>query len=411
MSIRGKVQRECDRANEIRRVKYGQMDHRTYFQNIRGHLLMSGIPAVDVDLTADLICGYAAGREEMPTVVLTGRPELLHRLWERRRRGEVSGVMISGPEERTYHPMYRMSGQQFSRLCLAAGMELGYAGMDRILLYLSAIFRIVEASYPLSLPAVSVLLREDDDFIAWHALEKGLGDVTADSVRGNRESGLLARRIIERLEETFDHVAQRGSDTRYSFLSGVRGGPPVMAFYQVCGAQRLMNLYLKEELSALLHRTPKIRVVLDEAVFLNREDELLSFLFQGKRQERMELIAVSENARAMLPGMPLDFGNVCLFRHASSVETETLSGELFGHYPYRYPTCMTGRPPALFFTLKRDLRWNSASEQRLRIRAEDLRFCPRLFGLPGLQAAIKTSYNDNVYLVSEEEFLRQGLSL
>ena len=76
MGNREIVARECDRANMVRRVCMASVDDRTFFHEISGPLMISGLPAGEITLVGDLICEYAA-RNDMPTVVLTGRPEIL----------------------------------------------------------------------------------------------------------------------------------------------------------------------------------------------------------------------------------------------------------------------------------------------------------------------------------------------
>lgn len=405
MSNRGRVTKECGRENMVRRVEQGRVDHGTFFRNVTGHLLMSGALAPDTELTADLVCEYAE-RNDMPSVVLTGQRELLKCLRDRQQEGLADGIMVSAPDSRNYHPMYGMTAQQVCRLFRTAGEEVGCSGlMDRVLLYAASVIQIAAARYPVSLPAISALLKEDDDFIASFARQMGLSNVTADNILGSHEAGIMLRRIVERMEEALEGVALGGSDTKYNIQSGSKGHVPVMALYQISGSQGLMNLYLKEELYGALKRVPRLRVILHEAVFLDETDELMAFLLQMKRQGKIELIASSRNVRAMLPGASLDFENVCLFQHSSPVATEELSRDLFGTYQYHYPTCMAGRPPAVLFTLRRDIRWQSAAEERLRVRAEDLYGRRRLLGSSSDNVAVKTTYDPCIYMVPADEFI------
>ena len=177
-----------------------------------------------------------------------------------------------------------------------------------------------------------------------------------------------------------------------------------MAFYQISSNQRLMNVYLKEELYAVLKHRSKIRVILDEVSFPEEGDELQDYLMQMKRQGTVELIVSSRNVKEMFRGAGLDFGNVCLFQHSTTSATEDISQDLFGTYRYHYPVCAPGRPPAIFFTFKKDIHWHIASEERLKVRAEDLYPVRKLFGSSSDYMAVKTTNNSEIYLVPVSEF-------
>lgn len=398
------IMKECDKANVVRRVCKGRVNRTEFFQNVYGHLLISGCEAGDIIMLADMICEYAE-RNDMPTVVLSSHSELLSHLQEMQNNGMISGSRISSPDELNYHPMYGMSEQQVMCLLRVTGEDMGCTAiMDRVLLYAAAVINIVSAKYPVSLPALSTLLKEDDDFIASFAGRMGMSNVITDNILGSCEAGIMLRRIVEKLEEALGGISRAGNDTKYNFQSGARENIPVMAFYQISSNQRLMNAYLKEELYSTLKRVSKIRVILDEAVFLNETDELLTYLFQMKRQGKIELIAVSENAKEMLPGTTLDFGNVCLFLHANPSATEELSRELFGTYQYHYPVCAAGHPPTVLITFKKDIHWQIAVEERLRVRAEDLYGFQKLFGFNSEHMAVRTTYNSNIYLIPADKF-------
>jgi hypothetical protein len=100
-----------------------------------------------------------------------------------------------------------------------------------------------------------------------------------------------------------------------------------------------------------------------------------------------------------------DFENVCMFLHENTVITEDISKSLFGVYPYYYPVPVAGKPPALLFTLKKDMHWQVGTEERLRVRAEDLYGVPTLFGKTVELIAVKTTANANVYLLPVNIFL------
>ncbi len=405
MGVSGRIVKECNRANMDRGVSLGRVDYHMFFRNIEGHLLMSGRNAGNIGMLADMVCDYAAKDEQIPTILLTGRLKLLEALKERQSKGYIDRLEISAPSSRNYHPMYGMSAQQVNRLMIAAGEEMGCgAVMDKVFLYASSVIDIVSTKYPVSLPALSAILKEDDDAIASFAVQIGMSNVTVDNILGNHEAGIVFRRIVWRMEETFENVSLPENDTGYSFQTGSQRDGAVMAFYQISGSQKLMNAYLKEELYAVLMRQPKIRMILDEVSFPEEGDELLACLMQMKRQGMIELIVSSENAKEMLHGVGLDFGNVCLFQHSTTGAAEDISREVFGTYQYHYPVCSQGRPPAVFFTLEKDMHWHIGTEERLKIRAEDLYPTRGFFGCSSDYMAVKTTNGSGIYLVPVSEF-------
>ena len=399
------IMSECHRRNAVRRVCNGSIDHKTFFHNIRGDLLISGYAAANLTMLADMISEYMR-REDMPTIVLSSHTELLDVLRQRQRAGEITRVMISDLRDRNYHPFYGMSVQQLLRFIRMTAEELGYSVLNaQILQYASAALNIVSASYPVSLPALTKLLQHDDDFISGHALQKGLSDVIADNIRANHEAGIALRRICEKMENIFEEVYTAETDTKYSFQSGVQDNVAVMAFYAAASDQNILNSYLKEELFLALKRTSKIRVVLDEISFESNEDELLLYLFKMKRQGKIELILVSTNARESVYGVQLNFANVILCEHEDPIATEELSKALWGTYMYNYPVPVAGRPAALFFTLKTTVHWQIATEERLKVCAEDLYAKRGFFMRSSDLLAVKTTANSNIYLIPSSAFL------
>lgn len=281
--------------------------------------------------------------------------------------------------------------------------------MDQVLLYAAAIINIVAARYTVSLPAITTLLREDDDFIASYSSEMGLSNITTDNILGNHEAGIMLRRIMEKIEELFEMVYQSGNDTQYNFQNGAESNVSVMAFYQTAAEQGIMNLYLKEELYSVLKRIPRIRLMLDEAVFESETDELLMFLMQMKRQGKIELIAVSGNVKRMFFDKLSDFENICMFQHDNPTATEDISRELFGVYQHHYPVPMAGKPPAFLFTFKKDLHWQMNSEERLRVRAEDMYGVLSIFSKAVEFIAVRTTANANIYLIPRDIFLADAV--
>lgn len=195
MGVNGMVVRECNKANMDRGVSTGRVDYHTFFRNINGHLLMSGTNAGNIPMLADMACDYAARGDRIPTILLTGHLKLLEALKDRQSLGYIEHLAISGPSSRNFHPMYGMSTQQINRLIAAAGEEMGCGAiLDKVFLYAASAINITSARYPVSLPALSALLKEDDDAIASFAGEMGMSNVTVDNILGNREAGIMFRR-------------------------------------------------------------------------------------------------------------------------------------------------------------------------------------------------------------------------
>lgn len=404
MENKALIMRECDRANAARRVCTGRVDYQSFFCSIRGDLLISGRGADDRTMITDLIYGELS-KGDLPTIVLSSHTDLFQALQEWQAAGTAGRVMISCPGVRSYHPMYGMSPQQVLRFVRLAGEELGYGVMmDQVLLYAAAVLNIVSTKYPVSLPAMAALLKEDDDFISTLPEQRGLTNVIADNIRGSHEAGIVLRRICERLEEVFEEVYSSGNDTGYSIQCHAQRKVAFMAYYHISCNQALMNCYLKEELFSTLRHVPKVRLILDEAVFVDEADELLHYIFQMKRQGKIELIVVSKNAKDSMFGMAVDFKNICLFQHDNFMVTEAISRELFGTYLYHYPVPVAGRPPAVMFTFKKAVHWQIATEERPRVRVEDMYGKQHLYGSTAEYLAVKTMANDNVYLIPSDTF-------
>ncbi len=411
MNNKGIIIRECERLNEVRRVHIGKIDHHSFFSTIHGDLLISGCEAGNLDMITDLVCACMK-RNDYPTVVLSAHLELLKILHNKQITGEISRVMISSPSARNYHPFYGMSPQQILRFICRTAEELGYGTViDQIMVYTSAVLNTVAASYPVSLPAMTKLLQEKDEFISRLALQSGLSNIVAENIRGNHEGGIVLRRVCERLEEIFEDVYISGTDTKYNFQSGAVGNVAVMAFYTTSVNQKLMNSYLKEEIFFTLKRVPRIRVIIDEMEFDDEDDEFLKYLFQVKRQGKIELILISKNVKEAVHNIKLDFSNVILFQHNMAMVTEELSRDLFGTYQYHFPVPTAGNPPAMFFTLKKEVHWQISSEERLRIRAADMCGKQSLFGKNSDYLAVKTAANGNVYLIETAIFFEKNWNL
>lgn len=398
--------RECDRRNEIRRVRNGNVDHLTFFRNIRGDLLISGYVASDMTLISNMVTEYMH-RDDMPTIILSAHMDLFEHLRQKLRAGDIDRVMISDPYDRNYHPFYGMTAQKLLHFINMAAEVQGYhPTIDQIMQYASAALNIVAVSYPVSLPALTRLLQNDDDYISSYALQIGLSNVVADIIRANHEAGINLRRICEQLQTIFEDIADEDAETKYNFQSGAQGNVSVMAFYYVSANQKIMNEYLKEELFFTLKRVPRLRVIVDEMEFDSSEDdELFKYLFKMKRQGKIELVFISRNACESAENMHFSFSNVVLSEHDEPAITEELSRALWSTYNYNYPVPVAGKPPALFFTLKTSVHWQIATEERLKVRAEDLYSRQGILGQKSDLLAIKTSANDYIYLVSSDKFM------
>lgn len=402
-SNKGMVLRECDRLNETRGVMTGSVSHTTFFHRIQGDLLISGYLASNLSLITDLVLEYLC-RKDMPTILLSCHPELFGRI-----RGMCAGaeeqIAISDSLERKYQPFYGLGKEKLLHFIHRAAELLGYHTMiDRILQYASAALNIVAMKYPVSLPALSALLLEDDDRIAGYALTLGLNNMVTDVILANHEAGICLRRICEKLSSVFDAVADPDADTKYDLQSGTQKGIPLQALYTTSAEQALMNEYLKEELAAALKKVNRIRVIVDELEFVP-EDVLLRYLFSMKRQGRIELIYISRNAKESTEGAALSFSNVVLSGHDQPAVTEELSQALWGTYLYSYPVPNVGKPPALIFTPRKTVNWAIATQERLRVRAADLFPRQGFLGQIPDQFAVKTAANEHIYLVPSARFL------
>lgn len=406
MSNKGMIINECERMNAARRVFEGRVDSESFFHNIHGDLLISGVEAGNHTMVLDLFCS-GLEKKDMPTILLTGHLKLMKTIKQKISAHEIDCVMTSFPEDKNYHPFYGMSPQQILRFVRMTAEEMGYGVLtDQVMIYTAAILSVVATKYPVSLPAIVKLLNEDDDFISEFALQSGLSNVIADNIRGNHEAGIVLRRLFERLEEIFEDIYSPGCDTKYNFQSGAKGNLAGMAMYACSNNQRIFNSYLKEEIFHTLKRVPRVRIILDEMQFTDENDELMQYLMQARRQGKIELMMVSQNIREAMHGnAELDFPNVVLFHHGTPAATDDLSRDLFGSYQYHYPVPVVGNTPHILVSFKRAVHWQPQVEERLRVRSQDMYAKPGLFGGTSEYLAVKTTANANVYLIRTSDFL------
>ena len=195
MSNRGRITRECEHLNRKRNVFEGSIDNHSFFQNIRGDLLVSGESAGDQEMILNLV-ESCMEKADMPIILLSGHPGVFTELQRRRTQGVISNVRIASPSEKTYHPFLGMSKQQIQRFVSLAAEKMGIGVLiGKVMIYTAALLDIVAAKYPVSLPAITGLLEEDDDVISEVAMECGLSNVVVDNIRSNHEAGIVLRRI------------------------------------------------------------------------------------------------------------------------------------------------------------------------------------------------------------------------
>lgn len=269
MSNRGRITRECEHLNRKRNVFEGSIDNRSFFQNIRGDLLVSGESAGDQEMILNLV-ESCMEKADMPIILLSGHPGVFTELQRRRTQGVISNVRIASPSEKIYHPFLGMSKQQIQRFVSLAAEKMGIGVLiGKVMIYTAALLDIVAAKYPVSLPAMTGLLEEDDDVISEVAMECGLSNVVEDNIRSNHEAGIVLRRICGKLEEVFEEVYTPGNDAGYSFATGIREHGRLFAFYTASRDYQILNTCLKEELYNCLKQGTRLRVILAIVMLVN----------------------------------------------------------------------------------------------------------------------------------------------
>ncbi len=409
MSNRGRIVRECEYLNRKRNVFEGSIDNRSFFQNIRGDLLVSGESAGEQEMILNLV-ESCLEKADMPIILLSGHPGVFTELQRRRTRGVISNVRIASPSEKTYQPFLGMSKQQIQRFVSIAAEKMGIGVLiGKVMIYTAALLDIVAAKYPVSLPAMTGLLEEDDDVISEVAMECGLSNVVVDNIRSNHEAGIVLRRICGKLEEVFEEVYTPGNDAGYSFATGIREHGRLFAFYTASRDYQILNTCLKEELYNCLKQGTRLRVILDEMIFENEEDELLRYLLREKMQGRIELMFLAQNPVKWLPeAADLAFANVVMFPQQTPAATDVVSERLFSTYQHYFPAPTAGTPPHLLFTFQKAVNWQIQSEQRLRVQSNDLYQTLSRRGTVVDYLAVKTMESDNIFLVPTEDFMQSG---
>ena len=69
------------------------------------------------------------------------------------------------------------------------------------------------------------------------------------------------------------------------------------------------------------------------------------------------------------------------------------------------PIPVAGNTPHIFFSIKKAVRWQIQREERLRVRSQDLYAKPAILRKQSDYLAVKTTANDNVYLIPTSDFL------
>ncbi|MFR5701563.1 MAG: hypothetical protein ACLUD0_06640 [Eubacterium ramulus] len=218
-------------------------------------------------------------------------------------------------------------------------------------------------------------------------------------------AGIVLRRIYGKLEEVFEEVYTPGSDTGYSFATGIRDHGRLFAFYTASRDYQILNTCLKEELYNCLKQGTRLRVILDEMIFENEEDELLRYLLREKMQGRIELMFLAQNPVKWLPEAARS--GICQCCDVSTADTccyrsgvRTIIQYLSVHFPA--PTA--GTPPHLLFTFQKAVNWQIQSEQRLRVQSNDLYQTPSRWGPVVDYLAVKTMESDNIFSGSVGRF-------
>ena len=408
MNNKNMIIRECDNMNKTRRVKYGQVSCNEFFNTIQGDLLITGRLARNSKLMDTLIYSYF-NKGDYPTIMLTSNKLVAKKVQNSISSEYKKMVITSYSENCNYMPFYGMSSQQIIKFISHVAEKIGYSGLlGKVMIYATAILDIVETQYPLSLPAITKLLEEDDEFISGFAIQVGMSNVVVDNIRANHEAGIVFRRICEYLESIFSGIYKSGCDSNYSLQIGVRSNISGMVVYVCSQNQELMNLYMKEELYCILNNAAKIRVILDEMPFVNENDELLKFLMSARLQDRIELIFVTQNVENVLNSISnLDFQNIIMFQHNTMASTDDVSKKIFGTYQYYYPVPGRSDTPHIFFSIKNSIHWEIHSDEKMRVCCKDLSAKKSIMGYTSDYMAVKTTFNDNIYLVSTEEFIPQ----
>lgn len=404
MNNKNTVIRQCEYLNAPRRVKFGRATCDEFFSRVSGNLLVSGKESGKMSLIENLVHHYIS-RGDFSTVVLTSHMELIKNI-----EFENIRQIITSRDDRNYMPFYKLDAQQIISLISYTAEKLGYSSINsKILLYASALLNIVASQFPLSFPAITKLLEEDDDFISALAFQAGLSNVVADNIRANHEAGIVLRRIFEYMEEVFEDIYEPGRDSEYNFQNAIANHVSGMIMYVCSHDQELMNKWLKEELyKALENSRMKIRVILDEFPFVNPTDELFRFLHSAEKQGRIELVLVTQNVLDLVANandLALDFTNVIMFQHNNPTVTDELSRKIFGTFQYHYPISEIGDVPHVFFSLRKSVRWDIRAEERLRVCSKDLWPRQSVLGYQSDYMAVKTGANENVYLIKTSEFM------
>ena len=100
----------------------------------------------------------------------------------------------------------------------------------------------------------------------------------------------------------------------------------------------------------------------------------------------------------------LDFSNIVMFIHGTPAATDDISGALFGSYQHYFPVPVAGNTPHVIFSIKHSVQWQIQSEERFRIRSQDLYAKKTILGHSSDYLAVKTTANANVYLIHVSDF-------
>ena len=380
MAGRRQVESECSRKNRERRVKEsGATGCANFLSRINGNLLVSG--NIDHTIFLKKLLGEYESRRDGLTILLTQNVQLLQELSLFRKEGGLEGLIVASPDLLSYYPMYGMSRRQILPLIQETAKEYAYTNIERVAAYADAFLSILEASGRLALPEILSFGGKSDDELMDLGRSRGVSEYILENLGGNRAAGSTFRLILGHLQMIFGNIMIPGSRTEMNIQAVAVQDYPLLAVYSCSTNQRILNLYLKEELETAFRRCQikgirkMFRIVLDDIAFVSKEDELLRFLMNWKRQYGVEIAVISRNAAEMLCEKEnlKGFSNVIVASHDVDESTEEVLS-LLGSYMHYEPILGGGHGERILPRLASSEHWTMHAANRLRVRAEDLRW-------------------------------------
>ena len=124
MSNRGRITRECEFLNRKRNVFEGIIDNRSFFQNIRGDLLVSGERAGDQEMILNLV-ESCMEKQTMPIILTFRSSGCVYRTSETENTGRVFKCENCKPIRKNVPSFLGMSKQQIQRFVSLAAEKMG----------------------------------------------------------------------------------------------------------------------------------------------------------------------------------------------------------------------------------------------------------------------------------------------